>query len=159
MLPVPMGMGVPVFVFFTTVARHGRNSTLRCRLFTGVRGRGILRSPFAGSCIECPPRVARMASEATHATWEGSTCCGGAQRSEGVNKSRSYQMVLDRGYAVCWIRTSENGTYEYFIDGTSANRPSRKCAPNSQKVSKKRRTPPLQFIGDSSARALLAARG
>jgi hypothetical protein len=30
MLPVPIGMGVPVFVFFTTVARHGRNSTLQC---------------------------------------------------------------------------------------------------------------------------------
>ena len=47
-------------------------------LFTGVRGRGILRSSFAGSCIERPLRGARMASEATPATEEGTTCCGGA---------------------------------------------------------------------------------
>src|ERR671916_150601 len=33
-------------------------------LFTGVRGRGILRSSLAGSCIELSPRAARMASEA-----------------------------------------------------------------------------------------------
>src|SRR5215217_975405 len=46
--------------------------------FQTVSGRGILRSSFAGSCIECPPRGERMPSEATHAAWEGSTYCGAA---------------------------------------------------------------------------------
>jgi hypothetical protein len=32
-LAVTIGMGVPVFSFFTTVARHGRNSTAKRRLF------------------------------------------------------------------------------------------------------------------------------
>src|SRR5215213_8336259 len=36
-------------------------------LFTGVRGRGILRSSFAGSCIDLALRGVRMASEAHHA--------------------------------------------------------------------------------------------
>jgi hypothetical protein len=41
-----------------------------------VRGRGILRSPFAGSCIDRPPRGVRMASKALHAAWRRSTSCG-----------------------------------------------------------------------------------
>jgi hypothetical protein len=45
-------------------------------LFTGVRGRGILRSPFAGWCIDGPPRGVRMASKALHAAWRRSTSCG-----------------------------------------------------------------------------------
>src|SRR5829696_2396546 len=62
-------------------------------LFTEVPRRGILRSSLAGSCIERPPRVARMAPEAHHAAWEGTTCCGGAQRFGGVNKPRAYQVA------------------------------------------------------------------
>ena len=46
-------------------------------LFTQVRGRGILRSSFAGSCIDPPLRGARMASKALHAAWRRSTSCGG----------------------------------------------------------------------------------
>ena len=38
---------------------------LHCLLFTGVRGREILRSSNAGSCIELALRGTRMASEAT----------------------------------------------------------------------------------------------
>jgi hypothetical protein len=38
-------------------------------LFSGVRGK---------SCIELSPRAVRMASEALHAAWEETTCCGGA---------------------------------------------------------------------------------
>jgi hypothetical protein len=36
-------------------------------LFSGVRGRKILRRSFAGSCIDLPLRAARMALEPTHA--------------------------------------------------------------------------------------------
>src|SRR5215207_3493458 len=46
-------------------------------LFTRVRGRGILRSPFAGSCIDRPPGGVRMASKALHAVRRrSSTSCG-----------------------------------------------------------------------------------
>jgi len=38
-------------------------------LFTEVPRSGILRSPFAGSCIDRPPRGVRMASKALHAAW------------------------------------------------------------------------------------------
>jgi hypothetical protein len=44
-------------------------------LFTGVRGRGILRTSFAGSCIDRPPRSVRMASKALHASWRRTTSC------------------------------------------------------------------------------------
>ena len=57
----------------------------RFRIFTGVRGRGILRSSFAGSCTDHPPRAARMASEARHAALEGSNmlwCWMDMQRDE-----------------------------------------------------------------------------
>src|SRR5215216_1677839 len=43
-------------------------------LFTGVRGRGILRSPFAGSYIDRPPRGVRMASKALLAAWRRYSC-------------------------------------------------------------------------------------
>src|SRR5215204_724105 len=43
-LPVPMGMGVPMF--FAAIMSHWRDSTLRCRLFTRVRGIRILRSSY-----------------------------------------------------------------------------------------------------------------
>ena len=36
-------------------------------LFTGVRGIGILGSPFARSCIDRPPGGVSMASRALHA--------------------------------------------------------------------------------------------
>src|SRR5215203_1392974 len=45
-------------------------------LFTVVRGRGILGSSDARSCIYRPSRAARMACEGRHAAWAGSTCCG-----------------------------------------------------------------------------------
>src|SRR5918994_2017670 len=45
-------------------------------LFTGLRGRGILRSSDARSCIDPPLRGARMASKAFHAAWRRSTYCG-----------------------------------------------------------------------------------
>jgi hypothetical protein len=41
-------------------------------LFTGVRGIVILRSHFAGSCIDRPPRGVRMASKGLHAAWRRS---------------------------------------------------------------------------------------
>src|SRR5215212_3717082 len=47
-------------------------------LFSGVRGRGILRSSDAGSCIDRPLRGPRMASKVAHGAWWGTTCCGGA---------------------------------------------------------------------------------
>ena len=47
-------------------------------LFTEVRGRGILRTSIAESCIERPPRGESMPSEATHAAWEGTIYCGAA---------------------------------------------------------------------------------
>ena len=47
-------------------------------LFTEVPRRGVLGSSDSGSCIERPPRATRMASEAHHVEWRGSTCCGGA---------------------------------------------------------------------------------
>jgi len=39
----------------------------RFRIFTGVRGRGILRSSDAGSCINLPLGEQSMSTEATHA--------------------------------------------------------------------------------------------
>jgi hypothetical protein len=42
-------------------------------LFNQPRRSGILRSPFAGSCIDRPPRGLRMASKALHAAWRWST--------------------------------------------------------------------------------------
>jgi hypothetical protein len=42
------------------------------RLFTQVRGRRILRGSDAGSCINPPPRAARMASEGLHHCGQGS---------------------------------------------------------------------------------------
>jgi hypothetical protein len=41
----------------------------RRSIIYGVGGRGILRRPFARSCIDRPPRSARMASKAWHASW------------------------------------------------------------------------------------------
>jgi hypothetical protein len=52
---------------------------LHCRLFRPFSDsliRGILRSPFAGSCIDRPPRGVRMTSKALHAAWRRSTSCG-----------------------------------------------------------------------------------
>src|SRR5215204_4569986 len=43
-------------------------------LFTRVRGRGILRSPDAGSCIEPPSRATRMASGGCHAACAEASC-------------------------------------------------------------------------------------
>ena len=45
-------------------------------LFTRVRRRGILRTSFARSCIDRPPRDARMASKTLHTSWRRSTSCG-----------------------------------------------------------------------------------
>jgi hypothetical protein len=47
-------------------------------LFTEVRGRGILRSSLAGSCIDLPLRGARMASAVRYAACRSSTYCGAA---------------------------------------------------------------------------------
>src|SRR5829696_6765512 len=43
-------------------------------LFTRVRGRGILRTPDAGSCIEPPSRATRMASGDCHAACAEASC-------------------------------------------------------------------------------------
>jgi hypothetical protein len=51
-------------------------------LFTEVPGIEILRSPFAGSCIDGPPRGVRMASKALHAV-----------------RRRSLHLVVVDGYA------------------------------------------------------------
>jgi hypothetical protein len=47
-----------------------------------------VNSPKFGYTIvhRSPSESREVASEATHAAWEASTCCGSSERSEGVNK-------------------------------------------------------------------------
>src|SRR5215217_6967014 len=60
-----------------SVERSGSKGCNGRPLFTRVRGRVILRSPFAGSCIDRPPGGVRMASKALHAVRRrSSTSCG-----------------------------------------------------------------------------------
>ena len=44
-------------------------------IFTRERGRYILRSSFAGSCIDCPPETAMLAAEARSVASEKTTYC------------------------------------------------------------------------------------
>src|SRR5918994_4971356 len=76
-------------------------SALFFALFTGVRGRGILRSPFAGSCIDRPPGGLRMASKALHVAWQRSTLVvldGYAQRRM-LGRCRSRLSHFPKTYA------------------------------------------------------------
>jgi hypothetical protein len=57
-LPVPMGMGVPMF--FAASMPHGRDFTLRSRLFTRVRRIRILRSSYTRSSPKFDKKSVRM---------------------------------------------------------------------------------------------------
>ena len=72
-------------------------------LFTRVRGSGILRSPFAGSCIDRPPRGVRMASKALHAAWRRSSCGvgWGYARRRMLRRCRSRLSHFPKTYAEC----------------------------------------------------------
>jgi hypothetical protein len=50
-----------------------------------VRGRGVLRSSLAGSCIDHLLRDARMVSKALHAAWLRSASCDVGWRCRETN--------------------------------------------------------------------------
>jgi hypothetical protein len=54
----------------------GEDTSVGQALFTGVRGRLILGSSDAGSCIDPPSGGAESRSEALHASWATTTPSG-----------------------------------------------------------------------------------